>query len=147
MEELNRHLRFVFPFTLFTLLQLVELVTNMIFLSVFSASVNNLQAKVDALEKSNTKLTEEVRVMQRYTLQIRHFTSAHTLLLYNVICHLLLCTAAGILCLHSCLLFSTQLAVANNRIITLQEDVERVKEESSYQLESRKVNSSLIFIQ
>ncbi|XP_018543992.1 protein RUFY3 isoform X3 [Lates calcarifer] len=62
VEELNRHL---------------------------SASVNNLQAKVDALEKSNTKLTEE-------------------------------------------------LAVANNRIITLQEDVERVKEESSYQMESRK---------
>uniref|UniRef100_A0A673A6X1 RUN domain-containing protein n=1 Tax=Sphaeramia orbicularis TaxID=375764 RepID=A0A673A6X1_9TELE len=65
VEELNRHL---------------------------SASVNNLQAKVDALEKSNTKLTEE-------------------------------------------------LAVANNRIITLQEDVERVKEESSYQLESRKVKT------
>ncbi|XP_071260525.1 protein RUFY3-like isoform X3 [Salvelinus alpinus] len=62
VEELNRHL---------------------------SASVNNLQAKVDAMEKSNTKLTEE-------------------------------------------------LAVANNRIITLQEDVERVKEESSYQLESRR---------
>uniref|UniRef100_A0A2D4M8D7 Uncharacterized protein n=1 Tax=Micrurus spixii TaxID=129469 RepID=A0A2D4M8D7_9SAUR len=35
----------------------------------------------------------------------------------------------------------TQLAVANNRIITLQEDMERVKEESSYILESnRKVN-------
>ncbi|XP_075960397.1 protein RUFY3 isoform X2 [Anarhichas minor] len=66
VEELNRHL---------------------------SASVNNLQAKVDALEKSNTKLTEE-------------------------------------------------LAVANNRIITLQEDVERVKEESSYQLESRKATRS-----
>uniref|UniRef100_A0A2D4NTA7 RUN domain-containing protein n=1 Tax=Micrurus surinamensis TaxID=129470 RepID=A0A2D4NTA7_MICSU len=65
VEELNRHL---------------------------SATVNNLQAKVDALEKSNTKLTEE-------------------------------------------------LAVANNRIITLQEDMERVKEESSYILESnRKVN-------
>uniref|UniRef100_A0AAY4CRQ7 RUN domain-containing protein n=1 Tax=Denticeps clupeoides TaxID=299321 RepID=A0AAY4CRQ7_9TELE len=64
VEELNRHL---------------------------SASVNNLQAKVDALEKSNTKLTEE-------------------------------------------------LAVANNRIITLQEEVERVKEESSYLVESsRKV--------
>ncbi|KAG1937289.1 protein RUFY3 [Pimephales promelas] len=60
VEELNRHL---------------------------SASVNNLQAKVDALEKSNTKLTEE-------------------------------------------------LAVANNRIITLQEDLERVKEESSYLVES-----------
>uniref|UniRef100_A0A673LYN6 Protein RUFY3-like n=1 Tax=Sinocyclocheilus rhinocerous TaxID=307959 RepID=A0A673LYN6_9TELE len=56
VEELNRHL---------------------------SASVNNLQAKVDALEKSNSKLTEE-------------------------------------------------LAVANNRIITLQEELERVKEESSY---------------
>ncbi|KAL3062450.1 protein RUFY3 isoform X3 [Trematomus bernacchii] len=66
VEELNRHL---------------------------SASVNNLQAKVDALEKSNTKLTEE-------------------------------------------------LAVANNRIITLQEDVEKVKEESSYQLESRKASRS-----
>ncbi|KAL6465571.1 hypothetical protein MHYP_G00257040 [Metynnis hypsauchen] len=65
VEELNRHL---------------------------SASVNNLQAKVDALEKSNTKLTEE-------------------------------------------------LAVANNRIITLQEEVERVKEESSYLVESsRKVS-------
>ncbi|XP_056448062.1 protein RUFY3-like isoform X4 [Gadus chalcogrammus] len=62
VEELNRHL---------------------------SASVNNLQAKVDVLEKSNTKLTEE-------------------------------------------------LAVANNRIITLQEDVERVKEESSYQMESNR---------
>uniref|UniRef100_A0A096M5Z1 RUN and FYVE domain containing 3 n=1 Tax=Poecilia formosa TaxID=48698 RepID=A0A096M5Z1_POEFO len=65
VEELNRHL---------------------------SASVNNLQAKVDALEKSNTKLTEE-------------------------------------------------LAVANNRIITLQEDVERVKEETSFQQESRKPSS------
>ncbi|XP_074849881.1 protein RUFY3 isoform X2 [Carettochelys insculpta] len=65
VEELNRHL---------------------------SATVNNLQAKVDALEKSNTKLTEE-------------------------------------------------LAVANNRIITLQEEMERVKEESSYLLETnRKVN-------
>ncbi|XP_066566737.1 protein RUFY3 isoform X2 [Amia ocellicauda] len=62
VEELNRHL---------------------------SASVNNLQAKVDAMEKSNTKLTEE-------------------------------------------------LAVANNRIITLQEEVERVKEESSYLLESNR---------
>ncbi|XP_008110374.1 protein RUFY3 isoform X8 [Anolis carolinensis] len=62
VEELNRHL---------------------------SATVNNLQAKVDALEKSNTKLTEE-------------------------------------------------LAVANNRIITLQEDMERVKEESSYILESNR---------
>ncbi|XP_053510234.1 protein RUFY3 isoform X3 [Ictalurus furcatus] len=62
VEELNRHL---------------------------SASVNNLQAKVDALEKSNTKLTEE-------------------------------------------------LAVANNRIITLQEEVERMKEESSYLVESNR---------
>ncbi|XP_062991615.1 protein RUFY3 isoform X3 [Elgaria multicarinata webbii] len=62
VEELNRHL---------------------------SATVNNLQTKVDALEKSNTKLTEE-------------------------------------------------LAVANNRIITLQEDMERVKEESSYILESNR---------
>uniref|UniRef100_A0A803YI99 RUN and FYVE domain containing 3 n=1 Tax=Meleagris gallopavo TaxID=9103 RepID=A0A803YI99_MELGA len=53
------------------------------------ATVNNLQAKVDALEKSNTKLTEE-------------------------------------------------LAVANNRIITLQEEMERVKEESSYILESNR---------
>ncbi|XP_042667537.1 protein RUFY3 isoform X2 [Centrocercus urophasianus] len=62
VEELNRHL---------------------------SATVNNLQAKVDALEKSNTKLTEE-------------------------------------------------LAVANNRIITLQEEMERIKEESSYILESNR---------
>lgn len=29
-----------------------------------SATVNNLQAKVDALEKSNTKLTEEVSVLE-----------------------------------------------------------------------------------
>ncbi|XP_033828682.1 protein RUFY3 isoform X3 [Periophthalmus magnuspinnatus] len=62
LEELNRHL---------------------------SASVYNLQAKSDALEKSNARLTEE-------------------------------------------------LAVVNNRFITLQEEVERVKEESSHQLESRK---------
>ncbi|XP_075058626.1 protein RUFY3 isoform X3 [Mixophyes fleayi] len=48
-----------------------------------SATVNNLQAKVDALEKSNTKLTEE-------------------------------------------------LAVANNRIITMQEEMERTKDDSSY---------------
>uniref|UniRef100_A0A2K5IKQ9 RUN domain-containing protein n=1 Tax=Colobus angolensis palliatus TaxID=336983 RepID=A0A2K5IKQ9_COLAP len=53
------------------------------------ATVNNLQGKVDALEKSNTKLTGE-------------------------------------------------LAVANNRIITLQEEMERVKEESSYILESNR---------
>ncbi|MFT7813665.1 protein RUFY3-like isoform X2 [Arapaima gigas] len=56
--------------------------------------VYQIPAKVDALEKSNTKLTEE-------------------------------------------------LAVANNRIITLQEEMERVKEESSYRLESmRKVSGS-----
>jgi len=34
-----------------------------LFSSRFSATVNNLQAKVDALEKSNTKLTEEVCVL------------------------------------------------------------------------------------
>ncbi|XP_015282607.1 PREDICTED: protein RUFY3 isoform X2 [Gekko japonicus] len=62
VEELNRHL---------------------------SATVNNLQAKVDALEKSNTKLTGE-------------------------------------------------LAVANNRIITLQGEMERIKEESSYMMESNR---------
>ncbi|KAK1792387.1 hypothetical protein P4O66_012333, partial [Electrophorus voltai] len=78
VEELNRHL---------------------------SASVNNLQAKVDALEKSNTKLTEE--------------RLGHIAVTINYICSLI-----------------SQLAVANNRIITLQEDVERVKEESSYLVES-----------
>ncbi|XP_048461542.1 protein RUFY3 isoform X2 [Rhincodon typus] len=62
VEELNRHL---------------------------SATVNNLQAKVDALEKSNTKLTEE-------------------------------------------------LAVANNRIITLQEETERIKENAFYCDSTRK---------
>ncbi|KFQ43113.1 Protein RUFY3 [Nestor notabilis] len=73
VEELNRHL---------------------------SATVNNLQAKVDALEKSNTKLTEEV----------------------SVIGNNLMFWPFGI------------------RIITLQEEMERVKEESSYILESsRKV--------
>ncbi|NP_001087388.1 RUN and FYVE domain containing 3 L homeolog [Xenopus laevis] len=57
-----------------------------------SATVNNLQVKVDAMEKSNTKLTEE-------------------------------------------------LAVANNRIITMQEEMERIKEETSYYSEaSKKVN-------
>lgn len=40
---------------------------------------------------------------------------------------------------------SLKLAVANNRIITLQEDVERVKEESSYQQESRKVSPSIVW--
>ncbi|KAG8454248.1 hypothetical protein GDO86_000767 [Hymenochirus boettgeri] len=54
-----------------------------------SATVNNLQAKVDALEKSNTKLTEE-------------------------------------------------LAVANNRIITMQEEMERVKEDGSYYTKGNK---------
>ncbi|KAM4810436.1 protein RUFY3 isoform 1-T1 [Rhinophrynus dorsalis] len=48
-----------------------------------SATVNNLQSKVDALEKSNSKLTEE-------------------------------------------------LAVANNRIITMQEEMERMKDDGSY---------------
>lgn len=42
-------------------------------------------------------------------------------------------------------LFSLKLAVANNRIITLQEDVERVKEESSYQQESRKASPSSVW--
>lgn len=88
--------------------------------------MNNLQAKVDALEKSNTKLTEEVSY------------SGLTATCFSVL--RLVCS-----CLHCCLLLSPQLAVANNRIITLQEDVERVKEESSYQLESRKVNSSAIY--
>uniref|UniRef100_A0A8C5LPF0 RUN and FYVE domain containing 3 n=1 Tax=Leptobrachium leishanense TaxID=445787 RepID=A0A8C5LPF0_9ANUR len=54
-----------------------------------SATVNNLQAKVDAFEKSNTKLTEE-------------------------------------------------LAVANNRIITMQEEMERMKD--SYYMETNKAN-------
>uniref|UniRef100_G3U5V7 RUN and FYVE domain containing 3 n=1 Tax=Loxodonta africana TaxID=9785 RepID=G3U5V7_LOXAF len=62
VEELNRHL---------------------------NAAVNNLQAEVDALEKPNTKLTEE-------------------------------------------------LAAAKNRIITFQEEMERVKEESSYIRESNR---------
>ncbi|KFO61990.1 Protein RUFY3 [Corvus brachyrhynchos] len=75
VEELNRHL---------------------------SATVNNLQAKVDALEKSNTKLTEEVSVMENH------------LMLWPL-----------------------------GMIITLQEEMERVKEESSYILESsRKVGAT-----
>lgn len=77
---------------------------------------------MDALEKSNTKLTEEVRRL-RATLG---FTPRRTFLHED--------------CVFVCL----KLAVANNRIITLQEDVERVKEESSYQLESRKVSPSII---
>ncbi|RLV96707.1 hypothetical protein DV515_00012566 [Chloebia gouldiae] len=82
VEELNRHLRTKDKNRILK----SEGITVGFFL-FDSATVNNLQAKVDALEKSNTKLTEE-------------------------------------------------LAVANNRIITLQEEMERVKEESSYILES-----------
>ncbi|XP_011782631.1 PREDICTED: protein RUFY3 [Colobus angolensis palliatus] len=67
----------------------VQIKLVILFFSLYSATVNNLQGKVDALEKSNTKLTGE-------------------------------------------------LAVANNRIITLQEEMERVKEESSYILESNR---------
>lgn len=37
---------------------------NALFSSLNSATVNNLQAKVDALEKSNTKLTEEVSILE-----------------------------------------------------------------------------------
>lgn len=33
-----------------------------------SATVNNLQAKVDALEKSNTKLTEEVSITENHLM-------------------------------------------------------------------------------
>ncbi|KFZ57400.1 Protein RUFY3 [Podiceps cristatus] len=82
VEELNRHLR-----------------QDMInFFFIIYATVNNLQAKVDALEKSNTKLTEEVGVIENHLL-----------------------------------------------IITLQEEMERVKEESSYILESnRKVDNRQI---
>lgn len=97
-------------------------------LSVSSASVNNLQAKVDALEKSNTKLTEEVSVS--LPLSDSCYSCRSFFFIYIFV------SFTGIL--------SPQLAVANNRIITLQEDVERVKEESSYQLESRKVNTSSV---
>lgn len=71
---------------------------------------------MDALEKSNTKLTEEVR-----NVHVALFTVK--MLFVMIVC-------------------SLKLAVANNRIITLQEDVERVKEESCYQLESRKASPS-----
>uniref|UniRef100_A0A7N6AVW3 RUN domain-containing protein n=1 Tax=Anabas testudineus TaxID=64144 RepID=A0A7N6AVW3_ANATE len=50
VEELNRHL---------------------------SASVNNLQAKVDALEKSNTKLTEEVSRISNTNTFLLYFTYVH----------------------------------------------------------------------
>lgn len=44
-----------------------------------SATVNNLQAKVDALEKSNTKLTEEVSVVENHwmlwPLEVRGLSS------------------------------------------------------------------------
>jgi len=70
VEELNRHLRFVGRTLSFSLspslsppppTRVHQLLVDSS-LCVSSASVNNLQAKVDALEKSNTKLTEEVRV-------------------------------------------------------------------------------------
>lgn len=76
---------------------------------------------MDALEKSNTKLTEEVRNVHAALFTVK--MSFLTIVL---------------------LFFSLKLAVANNRIITLQEDVERVKEESSYQLESRKASPSSV---
>lgn len=76
---------------------------------------------MDALEKSNTKLTEEVRELRA-----------------ALGCPPRIASFMRTVCL------SPQLAVANNRIITLQEDVERVKEESSYQLESRKVSPSIV---
>lgn len=41
---------------------------NVGFLPFNSATVNNLQAKVDALEKSNTKLTEEVSVIGKHLM-------------------------------------------------------------------------------
>ena len=41
---------------------------NVGFLLFTSATVNNLQAKVDALEKSNTKLTEEVSVIGKHLM-------------------------------------------------------------------------------
>lgn len=75
---------------------------------------------MDALEKSNTKLTEEVRNVHAVLFSVK------------------------ISPLKIALLFSLKLAVANNRIITLQEDVERVKEESCYQLESRKASPSSV---
>lgn len=47
--------------------------------------------------------------------------------------------------LHVHILFVIQLAVANNRIITLQEELERVKEEGSYFVESsRKVSKHCV---
>lgn len=122
VEELNRHLRFVSRTPSFLFLP-CSTPTDLLSLCVCSASVNNLQAKVDALEKSNTKLTEEVSPL---------LLSQGCLLLRTVV----LILYVDCVCVCVC----AQLAVANNRIITLQEDVERVKEESSYQLESRKVN-------
>ncbi|XP_066430934.1 protein RUFY3-like [Eleutherodactylus coqui] len=62
-----------------------------------SATVNNLQTKVDALEKSNTKLTEE-------------------------------------------------LAVANNRIITMQEEMERMKDDSTLFSKSILKNVCVFFL-
>lgn len=119
MEELNRHLRLVRVSAL-RAASPADLPTHRFASSVCSASVNNLQAKVDALEKSNTKLTEEVR--RRTSTRSLAFAVGWPE------CHRDFCLP--------------QLAVANNRIITLQEDVERVQEESSYQLETRKVSAS-----
>lgn len=76
VEELNRHLRlYTVNFFLFCWLSSPCIVacwagnSDDVSVSVCSASVNNLQAKVDALEKSNTKLTEEVRAVQSWTLK------------------------------------------------------------------------------
>lgn len=62
VEELNRHLRFVTQEPDLPFRKPPNRNTQACACAcVCSASVNNLQAKVDALEKSNTKLTEEVR--------------------------------------------------------------------------------------
>lgn len=62
VEELNRHLRFIMSL-FFTFPGAAGWTLDLCDVSDCSASVNNLQAKVDALEKSNTKLTEEVRTV------------------------------------------------------------------------------------
>lgn len=120
VEELNRHLRFRTS-TSPHFSSRSPLVTNQMFLIAAHRSITSRPKWT--LWKSPTQSWRK-----RWEDCARRLASPH-----------------GVFSFTGIVFLSLQLAVANNRIITLQEDVERVKEESSYQLESRKVSPSIIW--
>ena len=83
-----------------------------VFWDLFSSTVNGLQGRVDNLEKSNTKLIEEVRLQPFIMFAL--FRSWHVI----VICVYVLC-----ICF--------QLAIAKNNIIKLQEENQQLRSENS----------------